>query len=58
MYEPQRLRVQCVTGHDFEAIVYELFVFGEHRSFYDAVAAIGIIVEQGCPVCCICTLIW
>ena len=45
MYKAKRFCMQCMPWANGKTIIYKLFVFGEDSSFYNAVAAIGIIIE-------------
>ena len=47
MDEAQLLGVEGMSGHQLEAVVDELAVFGERGAFQDLVAAVGGIVEEG-----------
>ena len=46
MAKSQRLSMECLPGHQFEAILYKLPVFREGSSFQDFRSAIKFIVEQ------------
>ena len=47
MNEPEGFRLQGMARTYFEAVVDELFVFGEYRPFDDAVASVDVVVEKG-----------
>src|SRR5580692_4190000 len=47
MREAQCPGVEGMPGTDGEAIIDELLVLAEHSAFYDLVAPISVVVEQG-----------
>ena len=49
MYKTDGLGMEGMTGADSEAVVHELSVFAEYGAFYDLIASIGVVVEEGMP---------
>src|ERR1035437_6269855 len=45
MNEAKLLCMQCMAWTNGKAIIYKLFVFGKHSSFYNFVAAIKVIIK-------------
>ena len=47
VHKAQGAGVQGVAGHDLKAVIYKLFVLIEDGALQDAVAPVGIIIEEG-----------
>lgn len=45
VYKAEFTGVQGMAGAKGKAVIYKLFVLGKHGAFYNAVAAIKIIIE-------------
>src|SRR5689334_8464463 len=46
MNEPQRFCMQGLSRQELKTILNELFVFREHRSFYNLVSSVHGVIEQ------------